>query len=446
MPKNSKNTLKPIKLGILGCGTVGTALIELIAEQANYISAKTGTKLEVAKIGVKDIEKERSQAIPKNLLTQDLESIVNDENIDMVVELMGGIDPTKNLVSTAFSNSKLVVTANKELLATYGKGFFEEGIAYEASVAGAVPIIKTLHDLTKTQSINRIAGILNGTTNYILSSMSQKGISYSQALAEATDLGYAEANPEKDISGQDACAKIAILARLAFGLNVDFEQIYCEGIYNIDIRDIEHAKKLGYTIKLLAITERSAEKSITERKNIANKNIDENSHNELSIAVYPALVPNNHQLAQVNDSYNAIFINSSSSKDLMLYGRGAGGTPTASAVLGDIITLIQSKDCFKPNHTVEDKADILPVSNLESGFYLRLEVEDNTGVLAAVTKIFEANHISVETMTQLVEDQIATLVIITHNVKERDLNLALEELTQLESVKNIASNLRVSVV
>lgn len=414
-----------IKLGILGCGTVGSALLDLISSQAKKIEQETGFQLEIAKVGVRSLDRPKF----KKLLTQDLEEIVQDESIDMIVELMGGLEPTKDLLVAALNNSKPVVTANKELLANCGLELFElaeskgVGIGFEASVAGAVPIVRTIKDFLLGESITHITGILNGTTNYILSAMSEKGIDYGQALAEAQELGYAESNPKKDVNGEDAAAKIAILANLAFAEKIDLSAIHCEGIEDIDARDISYAKQLGYILKFLAIANRAGDK-------------------DLAIRVHPALVSENHHLAKVSGSYNAIFVEGESIDSLMLYGKGAGGVPTAGAVLSDILNLLQN-----PNQFVAPKAhkqaSILPMEELDSAYYLRVEVADESGVLASVTKIFDNHKISIEVMNQFVEKDVAVLVFVTHIAKEKDLNAAIQELAKLDVVKNVANSIRV---
>ena len=419
---------KKVRLGILGCGTVGSALVELLSTQGEKIKKRTGIEIEVAKIGVSSIDKQRSNVIPQNVLTQNLEEIVNDEKIDLVVELMGGVEPAKELIITALKNSKPIVTANKELLAKCGTELFqlaekqEVNIAFEASVAGAVPIVRTVRDFLHGESITRVAGILNGTTNYILSAMSEFGIKYEEALKQAQELGFAESNPEQDVSGKDAAAKIAILSNLVFSEKIELDSIHYEGIQAVDEKDISLAQQLGYVIKLLAIAERFSE--------------------NLAIRVHPACISSNHQLAKVSGSYNAVFVEGKLLGSLMLYGQGAGGNSTATAVLADILELAQGFNNFIPPIT-NQQANILSIDELESAYYLRLEVEDNPGVLASVTKIFDSQQISIDALNQIGDKDLATLVFVTHRTLEKNFNAALKELKELKTVISVATSLRV---
>ncbi len=453
-----------ISLGVLGCGTVGSALVELISAQADDIYANTGIQLEVSKIGVKSLAKKRPSVVGKNLLTQDLEGIVSDPNIDIIVELMGGVDPARKLLTKALENSKPVVSANKEVLAKYGSELFQSAkkgevqLAFEASVAGAIPVVRTLQHSLLGEPVNRITGILNGTTNYILSSITESGMNYSQALKKAQELGYAERDPSDDVSGKDSAFKIAILASIAFGKALDIKDVYCEGIQSVDLEDINYARQMGYTLKLLATAEKHSLKA-------QKKNAGKSLAHAIAVRVHPAMVPSQHLLAKVSGSYNAIYIEGAAAGQLMLSGRGAGGEPTAAAVLGDILDLARRpgrSDGHLENTSRIPKVEVLPIDELSVAYYLRLEVEDSPGVLAEVAKAFGENQVSIRSMEQLAKNpdsfnlpnriasseksdkkSLASLIFITHIAEERNFQATLKALRSIKSVKNILTSLRV---
>src|SRR5436190_1313649 len=319
---------QPVRVGILGCGNVGGPLVELLQRRGDDIAARTGLQLEVAAVAVRSASKERGVELPDGVLTTDDAAVVNDPTIDVIVELIGGIEPARSLITQALEARKPVVTGNKELLANFGAELFDNAhlagvdLLFEAAVAGGIPLIRPLRESLAGERIRRVIGIVNGTTNYILTRMTEEGVSYGDALAEAQSLGYAERDPTADVEGFDAGAKAAIIASIAFGARIVAGDVYHEGISGITAADIAVADRLGYRIKLLAIAE---------------QHVDDDGATSVSVRVHPALVPLQHPLAAVRDSFNAVFIEGGAVGDLMLYGRGAGGRPTASAVLGDVI-------------------------------------------------------------------------------------------------------------
>jgi homoserine dehydrogenase len=425
-----------VNIGVLGCGNVGAALVELLCVRADEIEQRTGLRLQVAKVAVRSTSKERGVELASGVLTLDAHSVVADPEIDLIVEVIGGIEPARELISQALASGKAVVTANKELLANVGTELFAEADAagvdllFEAAVAGGVPIMRPLRESLVAEDITRVMGIVNGTTNYILTKMTDDGWTYAAALAEAQGLGYAERDPTADVEGFDAGAKAAIIATIAFGVRVVAGDVYHEGISGVTQTDIEFARRLGYVVKLLAIAERFTDGSVAVR-------------------VHPAMVPNEHPLASVRDSFNAVFVQGAAVGDLMFYGRGAGGNPTASAVLGDVVDA--AANLIKGTHASSgmfNKADLRPVDELVSPFYVNLEVSDEPGVLAAVAGVFGSHQVSIHSMEQEVLEQqpdrgAARLIFITHAAREADVRATLHELNALNSVTSIGSVLRV---
>ncbi|CAB4727892.1 unannotated protein [freshwater metagenome] len=425
-----------VNIGVLGCGNVGAALVELLRLRADEIEQRTGLRLQVAKVAVRSTSKERGVELASGVLTLDAHSVVTDEKIDLIVEVIGGIEPARELISQALASGKAVVTANKELLANIGTELFAEADAagvdllFEAAVAGGVPIVRPLRESLVAEDITRVMGIVNGTTNYILTKMTDEGWTYAAALAEAQGLGYAERDPTADVEGFDAGAKAAIIATIAFGVRVVAGDVYHEGISGVTQADIEFARRLGYVVKLLAIAERFTDGTVAVR-------------------VHPAMVPNEHPLAAVRDSFNAVFVQGAAVGDLMFYGRGAGGNPTASAVLGDVVDA--AANLTKGTHASNGmfgKADLRPVDELVSPFYVNLEVSDEPGVLAAVAGVFGSHQVSIHSMEQEVLEQqpgrgAARLIFITHAAREADVRFTLHELNALDSVTSVGSVLRV---
>ena len=424
-----------IGVGVLGCGNVGSALIGLLDEQRMVITERTGLELDVVRVAVRSASRDRDVALADGVLTTDAAAVVNDPGVDVVVELIGGIEPARELVSNALKQGKPVVTANKELLANYGAELYaaadaaEVDLLFEAAVGGGIPLIRPLRESLSAEPVRRVMGIVNGTTNYILSQMTEHGTSYHDALADAQSLGFAERDPTADVEGFDAAAKASIIATVAFGARVLAGSVNREGISGIGPADIAHARRLGYVVKLLAIAERVG-------------HVD--GKPELAVRVHPAMVPADHPLASVRDSFNAVFIEGDAVGELMLYGRGAGGRPTASAVLGDLIDAAgnRCRGTWTPIGALGE-AVICPIDDLESEYYINMEVLDRPGVLAAVAGVFGRHGVSIRSMEQEGLGDQARLVFITHEATERDVQATLGDLRELESVRGVPALLRV---
>ena len=424
----------PVRVGVLGCGNVGAALLILINEQHAAVARRTGLALEVGAVAVRDPGRDRNVPVDPGLFTDDPASVVANPEIDVVVEVMGGIDPAHRLVAEALEGGKPVVTANKELLASHGSELYAlaEGagvdLLFEAAVAGAIPIMRLLRESLAGEPITRVMGIVNGTTNFILSRMAEEAMPYGEALAEAQRLGYAEADPTADVEGIDAAAKAAIIASLAFGVRVTADDVYREGISSITSEDIEFAGRLDHCIKLLAIAERR----------------DAGDGPNIGVRVHPAMVPLDHPLASVRDSFNAVFVEGEAVGELMFYGRGAGGRPTASAVLGD---LVNAAGNLRRSHGARigdlQPVVIAPIEELESAYYLEVEVDDRPGVLSRVAAVFGDHDVSIRSMEQEGLGVEARLIFITHAARERDLRATLEGLDGLDAVRSVGSMLRV---
>jgi homoserine dehydrogenase len=426
-----------VRVGLLGCGNVGAPLAALVADQADEIAARTGVRLEIAAVAVRSASKERSVDLPAGLLTTDAAAVVDDPAIDVVVEVIGGIEPARTLVLAALRAKKPVVTGNKELLANHGAELFEAADAagvdllFEAAVAGGIPLIRPLRESLVGERITRVLGIVNGTTNYILTKMAEEGAAYAEALVEAQELGYAERDPTADVEGYDAGAKAAIIASIAFGARVVAGDVYHEGISGLTPSDIEYATKLGYVVKLLAIAERDPAGGA-------------GGPGAIGVRVHPAMVPRTHPLASVRESYNAVFIEGEAVGSLMFYGRGAGGSPTASAVLGDLIDA--AANLRKGAHATLGslaEATIRPIDDARSEYYLNLEVADEPGVLAQVAATFGAHGVSIRAMEQEGLGEGARLVFITHDAMERHVQATIQDLRELDAVTRVVSMLRV---
>ena len=428
---------RSVNIGVLGCGNVGAALIQLVAERADDIEMRTGIRLEVTKVAVRSLSKERDVELPAKVFTTDAHEVVADDDVDLVVEVIGGIEPARELILAALKSGKPVVTANKELLANVGTELFgasdDAGVdlLFEAAVAGGIPFIRPLRESLVGEDVARVMGIINGTTNYILTKMTEEGWTYAQALTEAQTLGYAERDPTADVEGYDAGAKAAIISTIAFGQRVVAGDVSHEGISGITSTDIEFARKLGFQIKLLAICERFDDGAVAVR-------------------VHPTMVPDTHPLASVRDSFNAVFVEGDAVGDLMFYGRGAGGFPTASAVLGDVVDA--AANLAKATHASLGsfaKAKIRTIDELHYRYYVNLQVADRPGVLAAVAGLFGSHGVSIRSMEQeslhgeaATEGQ-ARLIFITHDAREADLRATLHELRDLDAVTSVGSVLRV---
>lgn len=421
-----------VRIGVLGCGNVGAAFVQLVERQADAIEARTGVRLQVARVAVRNISRDRNLNLPDGMLTRDALGVIEDPTIDLVVEVIGGIEPARELITAALGRGKPVVTANKELLANVGTELFAAADAagtdllFEAAVAGGVPLIRALRESLRGEPIRRVIGIVNGTTNYILTKMSENGADYSEALREAQDLGFAERDPTADVEGFDAGAKAAIVASIAFGARVVAGDVYHEGISKITKADIDVANRLGYVIKLLAIAEKDA------------------ASGEIAVRVHPAMVAKHHPLASVRESYNAVFVEGEAVGSLMFYGRGAGGFPTASAVLGDVIdAAVNLKNKTHGSLGTFSRAKIRPIDETSSEYLIPLEVADQPGVLHAVTGVFAKHGVSIRAAEQVGLADNARLMFITHSAREADVQTCLREFRELPVVKKSSGLLRV---
>ncbi len=429
---------KRIRIGLLGLGTVGTGVVRILNQNADLIERRVGVSLEVARIAVRNPLKDRGVEFRDDILTNDPHEVVRDPDVDVLVELIGGCEPAKQLVLEAIAAGKHVVTANKALLAEHGAEIRQAahrggvGLGIEASVAGGIPVIKTLREALAANRILSVYGIINGTSNYILTKMSQEDRSFGEVLREAQDAGYAESDPSFDIGGIDAAHKLAILVHLAFGVRAELGDIYTEGISRISPVDIEFGKELGYTLKPLAIAKAS--------------------NDEIEARVHPTLVPNNYPIAQVGGVYNAIQIVGDAVGDLMLQGKGAGRMPTASAIVSDIMDVCRnmtSVDVPSPSSGPLEGDNgpgrIKPIEAITSLYYLRFMVDDKPGVLSQISGILGNNNISIGSVIQKgrKEDGIVPLVIMTHTAVERDVRRALLEIDRLSCVAEQAVLIRV---
>jgi homoserine dehydrogenase len=402
----------------------------MVANKAD-LTSRAGAELELVKVAVRDTSVKR-EGISSNLITEDAQSVVNDPSIDLIIEVMGGISPAKELILTALKNGKSVVTANKALLAKDGAALYEAAsnanvdLYYEAAVAGAIPILRPLRESLVGDQVLRIMGIVNGTTNYILTKMDESGTAFSDALKQAQDLGFAEADPTADVEGFDAADKAAILAGLAFHSRVTDKDVYREGISKITAADVKVAKAMDMVIKLLAITELTSE-------------------GEISVRVHPALISRNHPLASVRESFNAVFVQAKSAGEMMFYGRGAGGEPTASAVLGDLVAIARHKVLggIGPKESDYASLKIAAIGQTKTRYLIRLNVADKPGVLESVAHVFASHGVSIQTVRQSGIGDKAELIVMTHSSTELALATTVKELGKLPVVTDVASVLRV---
>ncbi len=416
---------------MLGCGNVGAAFVQLVGEQADEIARRTGLHLEVTRVAVRNLSRDRDVELPEGMLTRDAHAVVADPDVDVVVEVIGGIEPARELILEALRGGKPVVTANKELLANVGAELYEAADAagvdllFEASVAGGIPLVRALRESLRGEPIRRVLGIVNGTTNYILTKMTEEGADYGDALAEAQRLGYAERDPTADVEGFDAGAKAAIIASIAFGARVVAGDVYHEGISGVTAGDIAIARRLGYVVKLLGIAERD-------------------DSGEVAVRVHPTMVPNHHPLASVRDSYNAVFVEGGAVGSLMFYGRGAGGAPTASAVLGDVIDAARNLvDGTHGSMGELARVPVRPIDETTAEYLLGLDVADRPGVLHAVTGVFARHGVSIRAAEQEGIGDDARLVFITHDAREADVQATVRELRELDVVRRVGGLLRV---
>ncbi|NLK08824.1 MAG: homoserine dehydrogenase [Firmicutes bacterium] len=424
---------KQVKIGLMGLGTVGAGVYKILKENRQVIFERAGTEFEITKILVRDPAKPRSLQIDTGLLTANPDDILADDDISVVVELIGGIEPAYQYIEAALKNGKHVVTANKAVIAAHGARLIETAaqkgvdLYYEGSVGGGIPIIKPLRESLVGNQIEEIMGIVNGTTNYILTKMSQEGAAFHDVLVDAQKLGYAEAEPADDIEGYDAANKLVILASLAFQTPLSVRQVYCEGITRITPDDIAFADHFGYAVKLLAIAKRRSD--------------------GIEARVHPTFLPKDHPLASVNGVFNAIFVKGDAVGELMFYGRGAGDLPTGSAVVADIVDVLRNRK-RGAHHRVEtlwENVPLRPMEDVATRYYVRLHAQDKPGVLAQVAASFGAEAVSIESMLQQGrgKDQPVPIVFITHEVKEKQMQASLERIGTLPSIKDIANVIRV---
>ena len=429
--------LTPLRVAMLGCGVVGSEVARLIIEQAADLRARVGRPLELVGIAVRRDDRDRP-GIDPDLFTTDAEALVTREDVDLVIELIGGIEPARSLLLAALRRGASVVTANKALLAVDGGTLFEAAeragadLYFEAAVAGAIPIIRPLRESLVGDEITSVIGIVNGTTNYMLDRMDTAGIGFAEALAEAQALGYAEADPTADVEGFDAAAKAAILASLAFHTRVTGADVYREGITGITPADIASAQDIGCVVKLLAICQLSPQ-------------VVGAADRRVSVRVHPAMIPRSHPLAGVGDAYNAVFVESMSAGRLMFYGPGAGGSPTASAVLGDLVTVARNRlrGAVGPGESSYAARPVSEIGGVMTRYHLSLEVADRAGVLATIAHVFAEHDVSIETVRQNGRGAGAQLVIVTHHAQDAALSATVRALRRLDVVREVTSVMRV---
>ncbi len=422
-----------ISIGMLGMGTVGRGVYRILNENRDGIEQKVGASIEIKKILVRDITKDRGLELDQSLLTTDACDVIDNPAIDIVVEVLGGIKPALDYSLKALKHGKSLVTANKDMIAAHGKELFEAAedngcdIFFEASVAGGIPIIRPLKECLAANRIRQVIGIINGTTNYMLTRMSEEGLNFGEALAQAQSLGYAEADPTADVEGYDAARKLAILASIAFNTRVPLDQVYLEGITRVTAEDIKYAAELNYVVKLLGIAKESEE--------------------GVEVRVHPALLSKNHPLATVNDVYNAIYVCGDAVGDVMFFGRGAGELPTASAVVADVMSAARYQLRNVPgiiSCTCFDEKPIKPMGLTSTKYYIRLNVADKPGVLASIAFVFGSNEVSLASVIQKqTTGHAAEIVLVTHRVLERNLQDALKIIKDLSTVDEVSNVIRV---
>jgi homoserine dehydrogenase len=412
---------RPVRIALLGCGTVGQAFARMLAEQGETITRASGRRLEIAGVLVRDVGRRRGDLDPA-LMTDDAQSLLADPGIDLIVEVMGGVDPTSGYLRQALESGKPVVTANKQLLSRHGAELLELAasfgteLRFEASACAAIPVIKVLRESLLAAEITAVTGIVNGTTNYILTEMSRSGLNYRDALAQAQALGYAEADPTDDVGGADAAAKMAILASIAFHTNVRFEDVPFEGIDGVQAEDMKLARDLGFVLKLLGVARLAA--------------------GGISVRVHPALVPERHRLASVMGPDNAVLLESDTVREIMLVGPGAGGTETASAVLADVLSILGTANgSFLHNALVDAGRPLLGTDQTESAFYVRLNVVDRPGVLAQIATVFADAGLSIRSVIQRGAGDGAQLVLVTHVGYEAQMSAAMTAMRAMDEVR-----------
>jgi homoserine dehydrogenase len=423
--------ISPLKVAVLGCGSVGSQVVRLLQEQSDDLAARIGAPIELAGVAVRRLDAPREVAVSEELLTTDAIGLVTRDDIDLVVEVIGGIEPARTLILAALDNGASVVTANKALLAEDGPTLFEAAekagrdLYFEAAVAGAIPILRPLRESLAGDKVTRVLGIVNGTTNFILDKMDTSGAGFADALSEAQALGYAEADPTADVEGFDAAAKAAILASLAFHTRVTAADVHREGISDVTAADVASARDMGSVVKLLAICELR--------------------DGAVSARVHPAMIPAAHPLASVRGAYNAVFVESEAAGQLMFYGPGAGGSPTASAVLGDLVTVARNKlaGTRGAGESAYAARELLPMGETVTSYHVQLDVDDRAGVLAAVANAFADQGVSIQTVRQEGRGADAQLVVVSHPATDAQLSATVEHLRNMDIVRDVTSVMRV---
>jgi len=423
----------PLRVALLGCGTVGTEVVRLLERHSRDLAARVGAPLELAGVAVRRPQRARDLPVDPALFTDDAAGLVARDDVDLVIEVVGGIEPARSWLLSALTSGKSVVTANKSLLAEDGASLHDAAAAagtdlyYEASVAGAIPLLRPLRESLVGDRVHRVIGIVNGTTNFILDRMDTSGAGFAEALEEATALGYAEADPTADIDGFDAAAKAAILAGLAFHTRVSAADVHREGISGVTAADMASAREMGCTVKLLAIAERSA------------------TETGVSVRVHPAMIPRSHPLAGVREAYNAVFVEAEAAGSLMFYGRGAGGAPTASAVLGDLVAAARNRLSGRrgPTESAYANLRVLPMGRTVTRYHVSLDVADKAGVLASVAAAFARHDVSIRSVRQEGHGDDASLVLVTHTAEDAALGATVDDLAELDAVRAVASVMRV---
>jgi homoserine dehydrogenase len=432
--------VKPLNVAVLGCGVVGSQVVRLLTEQAGDLEARVGAPMRLVGVGVRRIDAPRDVEVPAGLLTTDAAGLVARDDVDLVVEVIGGIEPARTLILSALENGAGVVTANKALLAEDGPTLFEAAekaghdLYYEAAVAGAIPIVRPLRESLAGDRVVRVLGIVNGTTNFILDKMDSTGAGFEEALEEAQSLGYAEADPTADVDGFDAAAKAAILASLAFHTRVTAADVHREGITDVTAADIASAVQMGSVVKLLAIAELVSTGPAGDHG--------------VSVRVHPAMIPRSHPLASVREAFNAVFVESEAAGQLMFYGPGAGGAPTASAVLGDLVTVARNRLSGTRGAGESAYADrvVLPMGETRTRYHIAIDVDDRAGVLAEIATAFAEEDVSIQTLRQEGRGADAQLVVMSHDATDAQLSRTVETLRGLSCVREVSSVMRVEGV
>jgi homoserine dehydrogenase len=426
---------EPLGLALLGCGSVGSQVVRLLRAQHDDLSARIGAPLRLVGVAVRRPDAPREAEVPAELLTTDAAALVSRDDVDLVVEVIGGIEPARSLILAALENGASVVTANKALLAEDGATLFaaaekaQRDLYFEASVGGAIPILRPLRESLAGDRVRRVTGIVNGTTNFILDKMDSLGSGFAEVLEEAQELGYAEADPTADIEGYDAASKAAILASLAFHTRVTAADVYREGISEVSAADVASAREMGSVVKLLAICELR----------------DGPQGPAVSARVHPAMIPRTHPLASVREAYNAVFVESEAAGQLMFYGPGAGGAPTASAVLGDLVSAARNRldDVRGAGESTYAQCEVLPMGDTETRYHVALDVDDRAGVLAAVALAFAEHGVSIQTVRQEGHGHEAQLVVVSHRASDAALSATVESLRTMDFVHDVSSVMRV---